>query len=531
MTIHNHIQFPPDSTGKKLIHGILIDLDYNNLIAPFSIGETVVGATSLVTASISKIIINTATTGKLYLTVIENYNEIQPLFSVGEAILSDSVIKAYVTSLDSAMVQKTIIVSEDNYEQGLNIDNFGSMSVNMAGDAFGRLQMAEPTTLGAYSFEHPQEQEILKEISGLGAIEHHPEYAGYVLRTSATNGDSAAIKTHQYHKYQPGISQLINMTVASGDMGKSGVIRRWGYFDTKDGVFFELTGTTLNVVQRSSVTGSIVDTKIPQSMWSKNRLNGTTGQFNITGETIDVSKNNIYWIDIQWLGAGTVRFGTYINGRRITLHEIHNANKHIVCYMRTGSLPLQWEIINTTSTASTSELKAFCSTVVTEGKYDPAQVAFSRTHVGIETITSSTVPFIVSSMRMKQYINGVDNRRFAIPQTFSVWSEYPCIFRIVKNVNLTGTALWDKDPGAESGVEFDYGSRTFTGGQCIISRFIPGGFVPVEINLTQQFGLTKERVRRHSNIAEYDLYSFTMTLTDGSTPSKCNISLDWVEIK
>lgn len=531
MTIHNHIQFPPDSTGKKLVHGVLIDLDYTGLISPFSLGETIVGATSGVTASVSKIVSATAQTGKLYLTVIENYANLPATFSISEAILSDSVVKAYVAAYDSAMVQKTVIVSEDNYEQGLNIDNFGSMSVNMSGDAFGRVQVAAPTMLGAYSFEHPQAQEIYKETIGNAVIEHHPEYAGYVLRTSSVSGDSASIKTHQYHKYQPGVSQLINMTVASGDAGKDSVTRRWGYFDVRDGVFFELNGTTFNVVQRSSVTGTIIDTKIPQSMWNKNRLDGTTGQFNITGETFDVSKNNIYWIDVQWLGAGTVRFGTYINGRRIVLHEIHNANKNNVSYMRTGSLPLQWEIINTSATASTSELKAFCSTVMTEGNYNPAQVAFARTHVGIETITSSTVPFIVSSMRMKQSIYGYDNRRFAIPQTFSIWSEYPTVFKIIKNVTLTGTPLWDKDPGPDSGVEFDYNSRTFTGGQCIIARFIPGGFVPIEINLTQQFGLTKERVRRHSNIVDYDTYSFTMTLTDGSTPSKCNISLDWVEVK
>jgi hypothetical protein len=151
------------------------------------------------------------------------------------------------------------------------------------------------------------------------------------------------------------------MTIVLSDSGKAGNLRQWGYMDDSDGLFFELNGQTLNVVVRNSTSGTVQETRIPQSQWSSNRVNGEGGTFNINNAILDVTKDNIYWIDFQWLGAGRVRFGVYINGLKIVCHEVQNTNKSPRPYMRSGSLPIRYRCENTGVTSGVSSITAFCT--------------------------------------------------------------------------------------------------------------------------------------------------------------------------
>jgi hypothetical protein len=109
----------------------------------------------------------------------------------------------------------------------------------------------------------------------------------------------------------------VMQTIQIGDTGKANVVRRWGYFDEENGLFWELDGTTLYAVQRSSTTGSVVDTRVAQANWNRDSLDGTIRY------DLDVTKTNLYWMDFQWLGVGIVRFGVYENdGTKTTCHVL-----------------------------------------------------------------------------------------------------------------------------------------------------------------------------------------------------------------
>ena len=137
---------------------------------------------------------------------------------------------------------------------------------------------------------------------------------------------------------------------------KTNLRQRVGYFGSNNGFFLEQNGTTIQFVKRSSVTGSVVDTPITQSNWNIDKLDGTGPSL----LTLDLTSPQILFIDLEWLGVGSVRMGFVINGQFIHCHTFHHANSNTApkgAYMQTACLPIRQEIENTAATASNSTLK------------------------------------------------------------------------------------------------------------------------------------------------------------------------------
>jgi hypothetical protein len=136
-------------------------------------------------------------------------------------------------------------------------------------------------------------------------------------------------------------------------------------YDDNNGLFFDDNGTNYGVVVRSYVTGSAVDTRIAQSAWNVDPMNGTGP----SGVTLDFTKTQILVIDFEWLGVGRVRFGWNVDGVTYICHQFLNANNLADVYMSTPNLPLRAEIINSGAGAASS-LSAICSSVISEGGID-----------------------------------------------------------------------------------------------------------------------------------------------------------------
>ncbi len=166
--------------------------------------------------------------------------------------------------------------------------------------------------------------------------------------------------------YQPGKSLQIINTFVMGD-AKTGLRQRVGYFGVGNGVYLERDGEEIAFVLRSSANNTIVDTRIIQSAWNVDKLDGV----GVSKKTLDLDKANIFFIDVEWLGVGTVRCGFVIDGQLIHCHSFHHAGIESDAYMTTAVLPVRYEIKNTAGTASASTLKQICSTVISEGGFNP----------------------------------------------------------------------------------------------------------------------------------------------------------------
>ena len=172
-------------------------------------------------------------------------------------------------------------------------------------------------------------------------------------------------------------------------------------FDESNGLFFLQSGSILSVVSRSFASGATVDVAVTQANWNKDKLDGTGGTGNPSSATLDLSKNQIFFIDFEWLGTGRARFGFFINGRPLVCHEINNANVLDVVYMSTPNLPVRAEISNDGSGAA-STLEDICSTVISEGGQDKtgANHYLSTDGTHVDANVANTI-YAVVGMRLR----------------------------------------------------------------------------------------------------------------------------------
>jgi hypothetical protein len=230
-------------------------------------------------------------------------------------------------------------------------------------DAFGRVRTSEPYSLFEQTFRRTAPLSIwdLSTSTG-GTITHDANLVSMLLNTTTDSGSRSYMQSRVRVRYSPGKSQLFLFT-GNLKAGVSNVRRRGGLFDESNGPFFQQIGATLSVGLRSSVSGSAVDTIINQSSWNIDKLDGTGS----SGLTLDITKQQIFCLDFQWLGSGRVRFGFQIGGRLVYCHEINNANQLTVPYSRTGSLPVRFEQENLAALGDTpSSMHITCISVQSE---------------------------------------------------------------------------------------------------------------------------------------------------------------------
>jgi hypothetical protein len=135
--------------------------------------------------------------------------------------------------------------------------------------------------------------------------------------------------------------------------------------------FLKIQVLSYQIVRRTYTSGASVDDPILQSAWNGDKLDGTGA----SGYTLDPTKSNILFMDLEWLGVGAVRVGFVIDGKFITAHTFYNANSLTTVYMQTANLPIRYEIeVTSALAAGTYTLQQICSTCMSEGGYAPKAV-------------------------------------------------------------------------------------------------------------------------------------------------------------
>jgi hypothetical protein len=277
----------------------------------------------------------------------------------------------------------------------------GNVSTTIGGtnlDAFGRLRVSNPVTLFDSQNRYIDGDQFSNITATGGNVVYVANESSFNLNVSATSGSSVIRQSRTVQAYQPGKSLLIMNTFAMATL-KANLTQRVGYFTADNGIYFEAVGTTLNLVIRSSATGSIVEERIPQASWNGNTL--LAG--NPSGIVLDPALTQIFWCDVEWLGVGNVRTGFVINGAFIVCHTFQHANQpgNTTVYMTTATLNPRYEITNTGATSGASTMKQICSTVISEGGYNPStSINYVPTAVAPTRITTGNVYTALASIRL-----------------------------------------------------------------------------------------------------------------------------------
>jgi len=339
-------------------------------------------------------------------------------------------------------------------------------NTNTAIDAFGRQRVSEPFTVFDNTFRYGDDTRIWGiSTAGSGSSDPLENESSIQMSVTDASGDRVYRETKRVFQYQPGKSQLIMNTFVMNE-GKANLRQRVGYFGNENGIFLELDGTTTNIVKRDYLTSAPNDTQIAQSSWNVDPLDGTGP----SGVTLDMTKAQIFWIDMEWLGVGSVRTGFVINGQFLVAHIFHHANSIASVYMTTASLPIRYEIENTGATSGSSVMKQICSTVQSEGGYTPRTESRAASTALAGLSLSNSVPKPLVSIRLKAdrqdaivvptYIDmyGIDNAPFR-------WALY-------QDTTIT-TGSW-VSAGAESAVQYNVTATDTITGRKIMEGTIIG---------------------------------------------------------
>jgi hypothetical protein len=327
----------------------------------------------------------------------------------------------------------------------------------------------------------------------------------------------------------PGKSQLI-YTTFNLYAATAGVTKRSGYFDADNGVIFQQDGDgTLKFIIRTNTSGSPVDAEIvSQANWNVDKCNGTGP----SGFNLDITKTQILFIELQWLGVGRVRVGFVHAGNFVVAHEFYHDNVLSVVYMSNPNLPVRCEIVSSGSNAA-AYFDQICSTVLSEGGYVESGQNWSALNTTLRSLASgASLPLF--AIRLKDTFNTYKNRMIVRLDNYNIFStKEPLVYQVIKLPNAaaltTGTAWVTVD--TDSGVEYNVGATAYSGGDVIASGYVPASASGKEgiANNANPSAAKKNYIVQNYTSTDSEIYMIYAT-NIGTTTTTAGVSMQWREI-
>jgi hypothetical protein len=404
-----------------------------------------------------------------------------------------------------------IVSSEISYKNSPNVD------------AFGRLRVSTPFTLfdSSHRFDDNGLWSTATATSGTATFNANQGLVD--LAVTSSSGSEVVRETIKVFSYQPGKSLLVMNTFVM-NAAKTNLRQRVGYYGAANGYYLQLNNSTLSLVERTSVSGALVETTVNQSSWNVDKLDGT----GVSGVTLDITKAQILFMDLEWLGVGTVRIGFVIDGNFYVCHKFHHANIITSTYITTASLPIRYEITNTDATSGASTLKQICSTVLSEGGY---QLNGLQQAVGIPVTTPRNLAvagtfYPMVSIRLKASPNRLD--AIVICTAISVIATSTGHYNWQVIASGTTTAGTWVDAPDDSSVQYNITGTSFTGG-----RILASGFFSATNQSSTQVDILKEalfKTQLERNGLTSSPFELTLVVATDNAGGDILASMDWEEI-
>lgn len=422
----------------------------------------------------------------------------------------------------STVTNEFLNTNKSIYEVYMGADRYGYTHDGIGGtlvDAFGRVRVGNPYTLFEASARFQVTNEKFSTANAGTSSVTFSEYEGCAnLSIGTASGDYVYRETKRVFAYQPGKSlQVLNtFTFAPA---QTNLRQRIGYFGANNGIYLEQTDGVINMVKRSQVSGTIVNTAVPQSQWNVDKFDGAGP----SGAVLDMTKSQIFWMDIEWLGVGTVRTGFVINGSFCVAHKFHHANMITGTYMTTACLPIRLEIENTGTNANSSIMKQICHSVVSEGGY--SQVTTSRS--ASTPITGKTLSNGIKNPMVSIRLRSGRTDSIVIPSMIDVYGLQATAYKyyILKDVTSLGNVSWQQTDTASS-IDYDVSANTITGGTVVHEGVFKGTETIQTLNLTEMFNHTLQ-LTREINASNGNI--FTVAIEPTTNNDKAITSLSWQE--
>jgi hypothetical protein len=390
-------------------------------------------------------------------------------------------------------------------------------------DAFGRLRVSTPLTLFDSSHRY-RDNNLWSSLTAVGGSYTFNQNQGLMdLTVNASSGSSVIRETTKVFAYQPGKSLLVMNTFVMASSATN-LRQRVGYYGQDNGIYFQLDDGNIGLVKRSLVSGSVIDTVVSRSDWNGDKLDGTGA----SGLTLDITKAQIFWMDIEWLGVGSVRTGFIINGQYIVCHSFHHANIIASTYITTASLPVRYEITNKADTGVSKTLKQICSSVVSEGGYElrGLQQVVSIPISGARTFDVANTYYPIISIKLRT--DRLD--AIVILTALSILGDGDkknYNWQVIASGTTTG-GQW-LSAGSDSSVQYNITGASFTGGKILTS-----GYVSSNNSSSPNVDILKEalfKFQLERNYFTSTPYEITLVAAvNDKTGAGIWASMDWEEV-
>lgn len=394
----------------------------------------------------------------------------------------------------------------NRYEVVMIADKWGNVISNPANpqgtmvDAFGRMRVSQPYTL--FDAQHRYVETPLWDANTTGsAFKTYDKNSSSVLLTvTGANNDQAIYETTKVFPYQPGksLSVFSTFTMAAAN---TTLRQRVGYFGSNNGVFFEQNGSTnsLNLVIRSTANGTLVENRVAQSSWNADKFDGTGH----SERTLDITKTQIFFADIEWLGVGAVRCGFVVDGTPQIAHTFYHDNRETLPYMQTATLPVRQEITRIATSTVNASMRHICTTVISEGGYTATSpISSAGMKVTYKAITANTETPLVSLRLNANSLDAVVVLSQLDLIVESTNKDKNIFYRIVKNPTLTNAGFQNHSTGT---VDFDINATAISGGTEIASGYATAG-QPLNIGTAQDL---RNQIGRYIN-GTSEVYTLTI---------------------
>lgn len=367
----------------------------------------------------------------------QNYLRIQTIYhrfkqrDLTTTLITDIDDYTDLTTTRSVNVGKT----PGGQYQNVNLGIFNSLRTEIVNpkSAFGEIRMAELTPIVQISFPY----NINPNIVTVGTTS-----GGYATANNSlielgvtTSNSECSVRTTRIAKYYPGQGILFR-GAGLFDTGTTGCEQYIGWGDQEDGFYVGYNGPNFGIMRlRDSI-----EYWTYQEDFNIDKLDGT----GLSGFTINPQCGNIYQIQVQWLGFGTITFSTEKeDGFLFPFHQIKYPNSNTETSIRNPALPIRYYIKNTTN-SSTKKLKMGSATVMNEGRVEVKGYGYYYTKTDTNVNTTERVLF---SLKNKDTFSGKINKNsinIRYLEGANDHSQQGNVFLYI-NSTLSGTSWTDND--------------------------------------------------------------------------------------
>ena len=385
-------------------------------------------------------------------------------------------------------------------------------------DMFGRTKISEAYTIFDSTHRYQDNGFYSDTTSTGGTVTYNADQSTAYLNVSTASGSEVTRESLKVFPYQAGKSLQIMETFVFAP-SQTNLRQRVGHFTRRNGFFLEYTQNGLFFVKRSDSTGTVTDIRVPQSEWNVDKLDG----MGTSDVTIDPTKAQIMFSEMEWFGVGSTRMGFVIDGFFIICHQFNHANYEDTSYMTAGSHPIRHEITNLGATASASSFKQIAASVILNGGSLSGTDIWTATREE-EVVSSDFFPLV--SIRMKEGRTG----SIIIPEIISLFpiSADDFDWALVRNATISG-GTWITD-GIKNNVEYNITSTTMSGGLTLLEGFFGGNnqsSVPINYGTITNFNLQLGRSNAVVPVSE------TLTLAaraTGPNDGTVKASFNWFDL-